>query len=457
MHDHGHQKSSVALSSIFASVLLTVTKLVTGILTGSMGIISEAAHSLLDLGAATLTYFAVKVGDRPPDEDHPYGHGKVESVSALIETGLLFVTSAWIIYESIRRLISGNIEVEATWYAFAVIILSIVVDISRSRALGRVAKETKSQALEADALHFSSDIWSSAVVLVGLICVSLGIKGADALAAIAVSLFIALAGYRLGKRTIDVLVDAAPRGVSEEAKNIAESIEGVIAVERVRVRPLGPNVFVEIDIQVSRKISVAKAHDISAKVEEATEKKIPGSDILVKICSKQMDNETIVDAVQAIAAKNDFSVHDVIVDRLDSKQYISYDVEVLDTLTAKEAHDAATILEESIKEEVGNEIIINSHIEPMKCEAILSSELSEEEMESISSALNKTDKEVEEISDLHNLLVRKIGEKFFVSFHCLVPGDLSLEKAHNVTSRFEYLMKDKMKDIKRVVIHIEPK
>ncbi|MFA5169291.1 MAG: cation diffusion facilitator family transporter [Candidatus Paceibacterota bacterium] len=457
MHNHGHQKSSVALSSIFASVLLTVTKLVTGILTGSMGIISEAAHSLLDLGAATLTYFAVKVGDRPPDEDHPYGHGKVESVSALIETGLLFVTSAWIIYESIRRLISGNIEVEATWYAFAVIILSIVVDISRSRALGRVAKETKSQALEADALHFSSDIWSSAVVLVGLICVSLGIKGADALAAIAVSLFIALAGYRLGKRTIDVLVDAAPRGVSEEAKNIAESIEGVIAVERVRVRPLGPNVFVEIDIQVSRKISVAKAHDISAKVEEATEKKIPGSDILVKICSKQMDNETIVDAVQAIAAKNDFSVHDVIVDRLDSKQYISYDVEVLDTLTAKEAHDAATILEESIKEEVGNEIIINSHIEPMKCEAILSSELSEEEMESISSALNKTDKEVEEISDLHNLLVRKIGEKFFVSFHCLVPGDLSLEKAHNVTSRFEYLMKDKMKDIKRVVIHIEPK
>ena len=457
MHNHGHQKSSVALSSILASILLTVTKFITGILTGSMGIISEAAHSLLDLGAATLTYFAVKVGDKPADEDHPYGHGKVESVSALIETGLLFVTSAWIIYESVRRMIAGNVEVEATWYAFAVIILSIIIDISRSRALSHVAKETKSQALEADALHFSSDVWSSAVVLLGLVCVALGIKGADSVAAIAVSLFIALAGYRLGKRTIDVLVDAAPKGVSEQVKNIAGSIEGVIAVERVRVRPLGPNVFVEINIQVSRKISVARAQKIVNKIEEEAEKQIPGSDILVRTCSKQMDNETIIDTVQAIAAKNDFSVHDVIVDRLDCKQYISYDVEVPDNLTTKEAHDAATLLEDSIKEEVGNDIVINSHIEPMKCEAILSAELSKEEMDLVSSALNKTDEEVEEISDLHNLLVRKIGDKFFVSFHCLVPGDLSLEKAHNITSRFEYLMKDKMKDIKRVVIHIEPK
>lgn len=337
------------------------------------------------------------------------------------------------------------------------IILSIIIDISRSKALGRVAKETKSQALEADALHFSSDVWSSAVVLLGLVCVALGIKGADSVAAIAVSLFIALAGYRLGKRTIDVLVDAAPKGVSEQVKNIAGSIEGVIAVERVRVRPLGPNVFVEINVQVSRKISVARAQEIVNKIEEEAEKQIPGSDILVRTCSRQMDNETIIDTVQAIAAKNDFSVHDVIVDRLDCKQYISYDVEVPDNLTTKEAHDAATLLEDSIKEEVGNDIIINSHIEPMKCEAILSAELSKEEMNLVFLALNKTDEEVEEISDLHNLLVRKIGEKFFVSFHCLVPGDLSLEKAHNITSRFEYLMKDKMKDIKRVVIHIEPK
>ncbi len=182
------------MSSVAAGAALTLTKLVVGLLTGSMGIISEAAHSLLDLAAAVMTVFAVKHGDKPADADHPYGHGKIESVSALIETGLLFLTSAWIVYESVRRLWSGNVEIEATWYAFAVVIGAMAVDISRSRALYAVAKRTKSQALEADALHFSSDIWSSAVVLIGLVFVRLGIKGADAIAAIGVSMFVAVAG-----------------------------------------------------------------------------------------------------------------------------------------------------------------------------------------------------------------------------------------------------------------------
>jgi len=194
--NHSNEKKSVALSSVFASLLLTITKFVVGILTGSIGIISEAAHSALDLAAAIMTYFAVKIGDKPADESHPYGHGKVESVSALGETGLLFITSIWIVYEAVHRLFLKNVEIDVTWYAFAVIILSIVVDYSRSRALKKVADKTQSQALEADALHFSSDIWSSAVVLIGLIFVSFGIKGADAIAAMGVAVFVIIAGYR---------------------------------------------------------------------------------------------------------------------------------------------------------------------------------------------------------------------------------------------------------------------
>ncbi len=276
-----NRKQSVALSSVFASLLLTVMKLIVGLLTGSMGILSEAAHSFLDLGAALLTFFAVKVGDKEADAEHNFGHQKVESVSALIETGLLFLTSTWIIYEAVKRLTGGKTEIEVTWYAFAVMILSIVVDFSRSRALRKVAKETKSQALEADALHFSSDILSSLTVIAGLIFVSFGIVKADAFAAIGVSLFVLHVGYKLGKRTIDVLVDKTPDGLSEKINQIAVKVEGVISVKRIRVREVGINIFIDMTIIVDGKLAVAAAHKICDEIEKKIKMKIPESDITI--------------------------------------------------------------------------------------------------------------------------------------------------------------------------------
>jgi len=450
-------KESVALSSIAAGGGLTLTKLVVGLATGSIGIISEAAHSLLDLAAAIMTWFAVHHGDQPADDRHQYGHGKIESLSALIETGLLFVTSAWIVWEAGKRLLHGGVEVEATWYAFAVIIGSIIVDISRSRALNKVAKRTHSQALEADALHFSSDIWSSTVVLLGLVGVRYGIEGADAVAAIGVSLFVALAGWRLGQRTIDVLIDAAPRGVSDMARLAAEGVEGVIRVERLRVRPLGPNVHIEMAVQVNRKHSLARAHEIVREVEAAVEKRVPGSDAVIHARSVQLDNETVVETVRTLAAKHDLAVHDVIVDDLEGRRHVSYDLEVPDDLTVGGAHDLASHFEEAVKAEVGDDIEVNSHIEPLKKEAILSSNVTADEMDEVLSAMRGSDQEVTEISDPHSILVRKIGDKFFVSLHCLAPAELSIEVVHNAASRLEYLMKEKMRRIKRVVIHVEPK
>jgi cation diffusion facilitator family transporter len=453
-----NKKEKVAANSVLASLGLTLTKFVVGVLTGSMGIISEAAHSLLDFFAAGMTFFAVRAGDKPADEDHPYGHGKIESVSALAETGLLFVTSGWIIYEAIRRLIANDVEVEATWYAFAVIILSIVVDISRSRALSRVAKETNSQALEADALHFSSDIWSSFVVLLGLVFVLLGLKGADAIAAIGVSLFVALAGWRLGKRTINSLIDAAPLGLADKVRKIAEKIDGVAEVGRIRVRPLGANIFIDLAIKVSRKLSVAKANEIMKNVELAIEKEISGADATIKVESMQLDNETIVEAVQALAAKNNLTVHDVIVDNLGDKQYISYDLEVSDSLTLKESHRLSLILERAIREEMGQNIELNTHIEPLKNQSILSSNVSEKEMVVVNEAIQLADQKVAELKNFHNILVRKIDDKFFVSLHCFADGNLSLEEVHNATKKFEYILREKMKgSLKRAVIHTEPK
>jgi cation diffusion facilitator family transporter len=287
------KKQSVALSSVFASIILTVTKLIVGIVTGSIGILSEAAHSLLDLGAALITFFAVKAGEKGADDHHHYGHQKIESVSALAETGLLFLTSVWIIFEAIKRLSSGKVEIEVTWYAFAVMILSIIIDFSRSRALKKVAKETGSQALEADALHFSSDILSSLTVILGLIFVSLGIAKADAIAAIGVSLFVIHVGYSLGKRTIDVLTDTVPFGLSEKVRSFVKGCEGVISIKKIRVRSAGVTIFIDITIAVSDKLSIGKAHAISDDIETKIKASIPEADITVHLEPQKSSNKTV--------------------------------------------------------------------------------------------------------------------------------------------------------------------
>ena len=247
------EKERVALTSIGASAALMIGKAVVGFATGSLAIISEAAHSLIDLAATLMTYFAVRIADKPADKEHHYGHGKVESVSALAETVLLFVLSGVVLWEAGQRLFGGHGHaVEATATAFGIIVVSIAIDFFRARALSRVAKETSSQALEADALHFSSDMWSSAAVLLGLVGVRFGYNGADSAAAVVVALFVCLAGWRLGRRTIDTLTDTAPEGVAERIAAIARKVRNVVSVERVRAREVGATVFGEIEVGASR-------------------------------------------------------------------------------------------------------------------------------------------------------------------------------------------------------------
>ena len=260
---------------------MTLMKFVVGIMTGSIGILSEAAHSLLDLGAASLTYFAVRECGKPADEEHHYGHSKIESISALIETGLLFFTSFIIIYEAGKRLIFGGASIEVTWYAFAVMLISIAIDFSRAHALKKVAKETGSQALEADALHFSSDILTASVVIIGLIGVAMGYANADAYAALAVALFVMRAGWQLGRRTIDVLIDAAPAGIADEVTTILQEVKGVIRVERVRARMMGPNISLDGIIYVDITLRGEEIARIIASAEHAIRERVPDADILL--------------------------------------------------------------------------------------------------------------------------------------------------------------------------------
>jgi len=283
------EKNLAALNSVAAAFLLTGLKVVVGLLSGSMGILAEAAHSGLDLAAAIVTCLAVRAASKPPDRDHAYGHGKVENLSALLETLLLLATCAWIMRESIHRLTTRHAPVDASIWAFLVMGISIAVDFSRSRMLYRVAAKHRSQALEADALHFSTDIWSSAVVIIGLLGVKIAgwfpgahfLQQADAVAALIVAGIVVMVSGRLGLRTIQGLLDSSPPGEDEKIRAAVAAMDGVIDCHAVRIRHSGPYYFVDLHITVDGEQSLRAAHALTEQVEQAVEAILPGSDVTV--------------------------------------------------------------------------------------------------------------------------------------------------------------------------------
>lgn len=268
------EKKRVAGISVFAAIFLTGFKLVIGMLTGSLGILSEALHSGLDLVAAIITYFSVRISDKPADKNHHFGHGKIENFSALLETILLVITCVWIIYEAVNRLVSGETHIEVNAWSYIVVVTSIIVDVSRSRALYRVARKYNSQALEADALHFSTDIWSSAVVLVGLFCANFGIYAADSVAALGVAVIVLAVSYKLGKRAISVLLDSSPVILNNNISEIIRLVPEVLYFHDLKVRVAGADTFVNVTIHVDPGLSITEAHAISHKVEAAICNKI---------------------------------------------------------------------------------------------------------------------------------------------------------------------------------------
>ena len=455
--ENGHKKQQVALTSVLASILLTVMKLVVGFMTGSIGIISEAAHSALDFGAASLTLFAVKISDKPADSKHHYGHAKVESVSALIETGLLVVTSIWIIYTAAERLIAGTTEIEVTWYAVAVMVISIIVDFSRSKALKKIARETNSQALEADALHFSSDILSSAVVLLGLFFVKMGIIWADAVAGIAVAMLVGWAAFSLGKKTIDVLIDAAPEGLGERIEEITMMIGGVIAIDKIRVKPTGPQVFIEMAVCVNRTLSVEKVQRICADIEKKIRAEFPVGDITINTRPIALNSETIAERVHVISLNHNLHAHNISTNFAEQKKQISFDVEIDQQLTIKQAHDTVNALEEELHREFDEELDICIHLDPLRNDDRYTNSLQPEEAELVNNTITRASQSIENIHDVHNILIRKSEEgKLFITLHCSFNDDALLEEVHSLTSQLEGAIYHTLPNTGRVIIHAEP-
>jgi cation diffusion facilitator family transporter len=461
------EKRRVALSSVIAAVFLTATKLTVGVLTQSLGILSEAAHSGLDLMATGITYYSVRVSSRPPDEAHHYGHGKIENLSALAETLLLFITCAWIVYEAIERLFFRPVQIEVTTWSFLVMGVSIIVDITRSRALMKTAKKYSSQALEADALHFSTDVWSSSVVILGLIAVYVSrlfvsispalaswLFRADAIAALGVSAIVLLVSYRLGSKTISMLLDTAPKGITRQIKEAAMRLPGVSAVQRVRVRQSGAATFVDIILEVPKTKSFEESHEIAQQTEVAIRNIAPACDVMVHVEPIYADNEGLLERVRSVARKQGMNIHDVYLNDVYGQSNLEVHAEVPEDITVSEAHNRVTALEDALLHSFPELTDVVVHIDPVG-EASLrrSSELS---VSGVHDKIIEIVKHTPEIQNCHSITVLRERNHLVTSFHCTVSPNFPITQAHELTDQIENLLRERLPLLERVTIHLEP-
>jgi cation diffusion facilitator family transporter len=456
------EKRMAALGSVGSAVVLVSLKVFLAAVTGSLGILSEALHSILDLVAAVITYLSVRVADKPADAQHLYGHGKVESFSAFVETALLLVTAVYIIWEAIQRLIGhAPMAIRPSVTAIVILLLAMGIDLVRSRALARVAKKYPSEALQADALHFSTDVWSTFVVVLGITGAWLGQKFGiawlgmmDAIAALAVAGVIIWIGSRLGKQTVDVLLDVAPSGLREQIANAVEETEGVLQSERVRVRRAGQRYFVDVTISVPRTASLEQAHAASDAVERRIGEIVP-ADVVVHVEPRARTDEPVFDTIRAIAQRRGLAVHELSAHQYEGNLFIELHLEVDERSSLRDAHREATALEEEIQRETGSGTRVNIHIEPQGAR-ISSAEEMKELSRAVQEFLNALVAEYPQLIDCHEVHVRSVEHRILVSCHCAMDGNLPITEVHDFTALLENRVKEHFPHIYRLTIHPEP-
>jgi cation diffusion facilitator family transporter len=463
--ESAREKLGVAVSSLLAATVLTTLKLVVGLATHSLGILAEAAHSGLDLLATGVTLWAVYMSSRPADRKQTYGYGKFENLSALFETFLLLVTCIWIVYEAARRLFFSHtpIEVDPSLWAFLVVILSIAVDFSRSRALRRVSKKYHSQALAADALHFSTDIWSSCVVLLGLCGVLAArhfdlprLAGADPVAALAVAGIVVWVSLKLGKKSVDDLLDRIPDDLRDKVAYAAGQVDGVNAVTKVRMRRAGSEVFADVTLSVGHTISFERAHEIADGAAEAVRSVVPGADVVVHAEPLALSDHDITTQVRILAARRGLGAHAIRLYDENAQRWLELHLEVPESLTLEEAHRQATVFENDIRAGVPGLTRIVSHLEPVgDATAIRLAEPAD--AAEVLAAVHEFFHGDASAVQLHNVKVQRAGGKLQVSFHCRFDPQMLIGAAHELTVALEAHIRARVPNVGRVVIHVEPR
>jgi cation diffusion facilitator family transporter len=453
-HPDHTTKSRIAAISVFASAGMAAAKFVVGIAIGSLALISEALHSSVDVVATIITWMVVRVSDRPADKEHHYGHGKLESISALGIIAMLYVLSGGILVESWSRLSEHVPPPKISAIPFIVLLVDIAVNFWRARALHRAAHDTKSQALEADALHFASDVLGSVAVIIGLALSGLGYAWGDAAAAVAVAVMIALLGLRLARSTVETLLDRAPVGAAEQAAAAIRTVPGVVDVERLRVRMVGATHFIDAIVQVPRTYPIDRVEEIKRRAQEAVTRALKDADLTFTAVPVAR-NESVRERIMVIARNSGLAVHHVTVHDLGGKLTVSIDLEVDGEMALNDAHAIAHELERNIRDEFGEDVEVDTHIEPLEPELPHGTDAAPDRVETIKTALSRFAAD-SAIHDIHNVRVRDTDAGEIVNFHCRAAPSMSVIKVHENVDAIERALRRAFPTVKRVISHAEP-
>jgi cation diffusion facilitator family transporter len=456
------EKRRVAWLSMTAAAAMTLLKIGAGLLSGSLGVLSDAAHSGLDLAGAALTFFSVNVSDKPADEDHTYGHGKVENLSAFSEAGLMALSCAWIVWEAISRIVYHTVNLHHSIWPALVLLASIGVDLWRSRQLRAVALRTGSPALATDAFHFASDIWATLAVLAGLGATWLGarfgieaLRYADPCAAILVSLLILLMAIRLGHEAMGALLDEIPRETRRRLVREAQRVDGVLAVERARVRRAGAGHFVDLTLAMPRRFTFEHTGELVNAATDAVQRVLPAADVVIHTIPRETRTESIFDRVRAVAARNNVSVHELSARSHHGRLQIELHVEIDENKKLREAHSFVTGLEAEIRREVPEIDSVLTHIESEPA-TIEHPEVALVEDRRIEVALRAAAAGLPDIVDVHAVAVGRTRDHIFVTCHCTLPDDLPMHRVHEAITELEDRFKLECPEVYRVTIHPEP-
>lgn len=449
-------KHRAALSSVGASAALTLVKLAAGLFSGSLALVSEAAHGAVDTCATLVTFFAVRESGKPADEDHPFGHEKFESVAALVQVFILLDVALVVVIEATRRLRDGVANVEVTPWVFGALALSIGVDLLRWRALRRIARRTGSDALAADATHFASDLVASLIVLVGLVAYAAGFSRADAIASFGVAAIIVIAAVQLARDTLGTLLDKAPEGLAPRLAEIARNVPGVSDVGDVRLRRMGGRTVGDMTIGLSRTSAAERALDIRHAVREALATFDPRIDVTVSAVPKMLDDETMIERVLVVAARRRLAIHHVTIQRVGDRVSISFDLELDGAMRHGEAHEIASALEAAIRVEIGPDTEVESHIEPLLAVELEGQDEPAAHVEAIAQRLADAATRGGVVSDIHNVRARRTCDGLVVNYHCRIDPARSVSAVHECVDAIEHAVREGDSSILRIVGHAEP-
>jgi cation diffusion facilitator family transporter len=456
------EKNGTALLSVLAIIFLTLLKASVAILTGSLGLLAEAAHSLMDLVAAGVTFFAVRISGRPADSSHTYGHGKYENLSALVEVVLLLFACAGIIYEAIQRLFFKTVQVQASPWSFLVMGIAVAVNIILARRLRKVAKKYGSQALEAEGLDFFNDVWSSAVVILSLLLVMAADKfaipwlaKADSIAGVVVAGLIANSVLRLGRRAVGELLDEVPENLQDEIMQAAR-LPGVEEVRQVRVRRSGNQYFADLTLAVSRSTSSEHAHQITDLVEKAIQSRLPTANVLVHIEPIQAEDEQLTEALHALGERFGLGVHHIHITDVHGRQILTVHLDVAEEMQLEEAHTQASAFEKAVSEAFPAFERVWTHLEPVQRQVNDPGEAAFYHDDKIEQLILELPHVLGVPCEIHEIILLKEKDRLNVSFHCMLYGETSIQEAHELSERMESALCDQIPSLETVLIHMEP-